>query len=245
LSRFSFCNINREHDAVTKFINQHFRPSVEGRLKDAAISMAFCRIFNEPETLKLACPLGDLEVAQAAIAAKQKTGVKVFRGAYIMPAHEGKGNGAVDYWFRALRDVQKLDFTGVTELGKVAEIMMTVKGFGEFVANQVCADLRYVNGLSFTDWGDFILCGPGTRRGLNRLRERPTRDHLNSSTAVEEIKALRGVLEKTNPRESAYFKDPNNVANSLCEYDKYARSFEGGQAAKLKAYGRNRTQTLL
>jgi hypothetical protein len=241
MSKHSFCNINREHDAVTIWIRENFGPHLIGAsLGNAVMQMAFCRIFNEPETLRLACPLGRLPAAKYSITARKEFGKKVFRGAYIMPAHEAKGSGAIDYWFRALEDLSRIDFNGVQTLREVAERMMTVKGFAEFVANQVCADLRYCPGLNFSDWGEFVLCGPGTRRGLNRLSSRPVSESLNQLKARDEIAELRPIISELNPREAAYFKDPNNVANSLCEFDKHERYADEGDSARLKKYGRNK-----
>lgn len=233
LAAHRFCNINREHDTVTRFIHERFRVPFHQRGKTFMVrQMLFCRIFNEPPTLSVVCPLEDIASAAEALKAYRAAGNKLMRGAYMMPPH-GKHSAGQDLIDHQLENIElatgKQDYSNDTTLAQVAEKLMSVCGIGPFVANQVCTDLRYIPvwGRSWTDWGTFILCGPGTRRGMNRYFERRL-DHPGSDKKfTEDLLAIREeVLPLVSADVKMYYRDPNNLSNSFCEFDKYCRGHD-------------------
>ncbi len=238
LSQFSFCNINREHDAVTMFIHENFRkPFYQMGRQFMVRQMLFCRIFNEPDVLKLVCPLEDVHTAAKKLREHRNAGHKLMRGAYMMPPH-GKGAGEgdiVDHWLSDVLEPatgrpefpqQPINYENMIQLRQVAESLMTVCGIGPFIANQVCTDLRYMPewGTLYTDWNDFILCGPGTRRGMNRFFARDL-DHPGSDAVFTEslLGIRRNLYSSLSDAIRDYYLDPNNLSNSFCEYDKWER----------------------
>lgn len=233
LQDFRFCNINREHDAVTIWISDHVRNNIEFDSKLHLIcAMMACRIFNRPETLspmdfsRFDVPGWFTEARQL-----QDEGSKILRGAYMMPAHgkSAKGQGVVDYYQRVTMELStRSELQEASTLQDVADAMTTVRGLGSFLANQVITDLRYTPQFKDADdWSTFILCGPGTRRGINRYdgfdKDKPRKQEQFTDRLLQ----VRGdLVGQTSLVIEDYFSDPNNVSNSFCEFDKYERALE-------------------
>lgn len=248
LATHRFCNINREHDTVTKYIHEHFRVPFHSRGRTFMVrQMLFCRIFNEPPTLAVVCPLESTKEAEEKLKAYRAAGNKLMRGAYMMPPH-GKHSAGQDLIDHQLENIDKattgkgMDYTYKNSLREVAEMLMSVCGIGPFVANQVCTDLRYIPvwGRSYTDWGTFILCGPGTRRGMNRYFERKLDFPGNDKKFTEELLGIREeVLPHVSQDIKDYYRDPNNLSNSFCEFDKWERGhaqLKEGKEVTLRHY---------
>lgn len=255
LANHHFCNINREHDRVTRWIHEHVRKKIcDMSLNHLVPTLLVCRIFNEPECLaevlpdpRRWTPAGVL----AAVQARRARGDKAMRGAYLMVPHgiNGKGQKPEAYYLRVVDNLMMSQDFCVHRLERVAERLMSVGSIGDFVSNQVCTDLRYVPGYGWQetelgedgwdDWLEFVLGGPGTRRGLNRYLGAtssqagnrkfpklvgPCQPHLLQIR--EEIQPLLPIAIQE------YFMDPNNLSNSFCEFDKYCRAEEQVQAGK-------------
>lgn len=246
MASYRFCNVNREDDAVTRWIAQNVRPLLKTK-NDAVVGMLLCRIFNEPETLKKFGWPPHIDSVVMELGYLRDNGHRLLRGAYMMPAHgdAGKGLNIEDYWMRVVREVKfGLDFMKVDTLREVAEKLMTIKGLGDFLANQVCADLRYMPQFKEApDWETFVRCGPGTRRGLNRYAGVDPEDHKMQHLFIGQLYLLRKELLATTSMTRSfrtYFRDPNNLSNCFCEFDKYERAREqlaAGKSTTLRKYG--------
>lgn len=220
-----FCNINREHDAVTKWIKKHIRDRKVIRLNfhEAVVELAVARIFNHPPTLEEIVPYVRIETLKEALYDRRDVmGEKLMRGAYMMPAHSG--GDAIEYWSRA---VEKIDFMVAAldpppTFADLARTLMSVRGIGGFVANQIITDLRYTDHMDHaTDFNSFILPGPGTRRGVLRLCGLPIKSTVVDSQVSAIVLQTRELLGRPE-----VFEDPNNMSNTFCEYDKYCRALE-------------------
>jgi hypothetical protein len=231
LNNYRFCNINREHDAVTVFIDERFRkPFAHFGINFMIKQMTYCRIFNEPETLKQVCPIIDLDNAKEKLQKHRAAGNKLFRGAYMMPVHSKKKLGVevLGYWLKVVGDVASVDYEQESTLAGIAAKLQLANGIGPFLANQICTDLRYVRtdvskewDYAFKDRETFVLCGPGTRRGINRFRDRLLLAPGSDETFAESLLAIRQeVLPECSSEIQKHFTDPNNLANSFCEFDK-------------------------
>lgn len=241
LANYRFCNINREDDAVTRFIHSRFRVPCRDKSRHyMATQMTYCRIFNEPAVLTDAGLFS--EGAIAALKRRKERGDKLFRGAYMMPAHFG--GGALEYWLKAIgfvADMQPESSFETNELATLALALQKATGLGPFLANQICTDMRYVPGYGkdYTDWETFVLCGPGTRRGLNRYHGRPVVPASGQKYEAEVLALRTEAAPYCTGLIKQYFRDPNNVANSLCEFDKYERAcgqIERGEEVTLRRY---------
>jgi hypothetical protein len=231
ISRFRFCNMDREKDTVTRWIAEHVRPILQGRPLGDQIAQSFvCRVLNEPATLAQIMPVGDVQIAVEKLRAMHNAGFKLLRGAYLTPVHGRGGHGRdVSGYFLPMMDQIRWAFRGLRDdhpicLSSVAQGLQEIKGIGAFIANQVITDLRYLPPWrDAPDWETFVLCGPGTLRGLNRYYGMPL--DTRRPRAVEEVLRLRDCLRGVFAGRGyeINWADPNNTANMLCEWDKWER----------------------
>lgn len=235
LSTYSFCNINREDDAVTRWIHQNVRLRFQNSSRNFVVTqLTAARIFNHPPALAVIIPVENPVLAARHLEHYMALGNKVLRGAYMMPVHghAGKGHTVPTYYLeQVVASVMKLDFTYCVSLASVAEKLISVKNLGDFLANQICADLRYMPrwGRAFIDWETFVLAGPGTKRGINRYYGLALEQAAPLNWYTKQLLEIR----KDMPRQfTEVFKDPNNLSNCFCEFDKYRRAQEQIQAQK-------------
>lgn len=232
--KYRFCNVNREDDAVTRWVKRNVRDRYTAHAPWFQLRQVMvARIFNEPATLREILPVRKIEDTLAKIAEMQADGGKVFRGAYMMPSHPGPDRrmAAPEYYLRAVDRASELFLEDMpTSLEGVAERLLTVRGLGPFLVNQFITDLRYMPYWeNAPDWETCVRCGPGTRRGLDRWHGRDPRGTGAQEDYVQELLAVRDELRQLKARfrvKLSIFDDPNNLANSFCEYDKYARALE-------------------
>lgn len=229
IAKYRFCNINREHDTVTQWVAENVRfPYALAGTNTLVVQLLVARIFNEPDVLELILPVTDTRETCSLLKAHRAAGCKIMRGAYMMPVHGNSGRNATveEYYLRAVEGAQKVDWHFFSTLEQVAEALMRQQGIGEFLANQVCTDLRYTPQFErASDWETFVLCGPGTRRGIDRLlgkTEDLGRQKQKFYCAMLRTirEALKGYVNRTV---RGYFRDPNNLSNTFCEFDKYER----------------------
>lgn len=240
LRDYRFCNVNREHDAVTLWVAEQVRnkaKELRWTLAETVAQIHFARTFNEPPVLAdvgLLSPKPDATVRRLAKLVKE--GRKVLRGAYLVIPHGSEHRGVHPHEYfpgvsHALRKaVARVE--AATRLEEVADAMLSINGIGDFMANQVVTDLRYVPGFSkrWKDWTSFVLAGPGTRRGLNRYmgaegglpsgRKFPKMGGDCAPLLLEIRETLRPKFSK---EVNEHFRDPNNLSNCFCEFDKYCR----------------------
>lgn len=256
IQKFRFCNVNREDDTVTRWIEANVRKPLHGASKAVLVVNVFlARVFNQPTSLEVlglvTGAASSMSAAEARITRYQRDGNKIMRGAYMMGAHgpKNKGRGVVEYYFSIARRIWSAHarLNQAQTLGDVAAILRDGEGIGAFVANQVVTDLRYTPQFECaSDWSSFLLCGPGTRRGLNILAGRPVRQALGEETSYLEVIALRKQVLQF-PRIEVLslqptFDDPNNLSNCLCEFDKYVRASyilegkENGGMSRMRIY---------
>lgn len=243
---FKFCNINREHDRVTVWIKENIR---ENTLLQAfgpsclVHYLTLARVFNHPPTLQTILDVkhetpGTLLQEMAKAVHVLKADGKVFRGAYKMPAHGkgGSGGSSVDYFFSGLREIWDMEFHECKTLESVAVKIQEARGFGPFLANQVTTDLRYTPfWKDAPDWETFVLCGPGTKKGLCRFFGLEPKKGGTQTRAAIQLREAKEILQPhLESPFNEYFRDPNNLTNSFCEFSKYARTLEGGAPPKNK-----------
>jgi hypothetical protein len=236
IAKYSFCNINREHDRVTQWIKANVRdnPRIQN-VTAMAVNVSIARIFNDPSTFEaVGWPDHNMTIDDLAakIAKMQAVGKRVFRGAYMMPSHgtpnQLKMPPAV-YYLNAAKQLIGKHFHKGQSLEEACNLVLQVHGFGPFLANQITTDLRYTKWYkNAPDWNTFVLGGPGTSRGLCRYFGEPMRIDKPQSWIHPRLMQVREhVAMQLGSPFSDYFLDPNNISNSFCEFDKYARVFLG------------------
>jgi hypothetical protein len=239
MKKWRWCNVNRCHDRETRWIFKHI---IEAYDLHPALWFNLCiaRFINWSPTLS---KMGFMEVWDPrrfceTIEAIQKSGEKAYTGAYMIRAGTGddakmpKHEYLVKRVFTPLWDAAKERPHYKYESRRCGDwdvFLSQIFGMGNFMRNQIITDMKYSHLLpkdNTIDWDTFCLAGPGTRRGMNRLcgfeLGRSWNDeHMNAT--LQDLR--RRVVEDVSC--PAYFEDLNNLANCLCEFDKYMRLTNG------------------
>lgn len=226
LATMRFCNVNREDDAVTRWVKTNVRDAYANMgIPFQMQQLVASRIFNHPATLEMLLPITDFSTALEQLQAIRQRKMKILRGAYLMPPHRKGAASIEEYWLSVVEDVGRQEYTGLNSLQAYADTLLKIHGLGPFIVNQLCTDLRYMPiGKNTPDWDTFLLCGPGTTRGLNRVLTGSPKARLGKPAKYAEMVLwLRDTLVMEMPELALTFRDPNNVANCLCEFDKYER----------------------
>jgi hypothetical protein len=244
LQHFSFCNINREHDNVTKYIKANVRDNpviLRTGVNNMVLNLAVARVFNSPGTLDEighVKPQDLMTRVLKTVQDRQKRKLTIFRGAYMMPSHGSPDQlkqPPAEYYLNACATIAKLDFRNVFTLKEAADLLLSVHGFGPFIVNQVVTDLRYTDFYGCApDWETFVLGGPGTSRGLCRYYGEPLTIGKSQKWMRPRLEEVRNLTaEHAGKVIARYFLDPNNISNSFCEFDKYERVRDGGALKRL------------
>jgi len=237
LKEWRFCNINRNDDTETKWVHKNIlRP--HDKCPYLWFNLCVARVVNWHGTLKA---LGYIEVFNPkkfirVLHERRDAGLKVWTGAYIVSTN-GHSMDKAEYfatkvleplWKHARQGAGRWRFDSVESF---ATMLKEHNGFSDFMANQVATDFKYSSQLrKAKDWGTFVLAGPGTLRGLNRVMEQPIHTRHKKGDVQEHLLRLRdlvldGIAEYKDDIEyyGTVFRDMNNLTNCLCEFDKYER----------------------
>jgi hypothetical protein len=239
LRDYRFCNVRREDDQVTRWIDEHIRKPYE---KHSLLWLMLCiaRTINWPSTLHELMDRPDTfptwtgefnpKAMTKVLERRRKRGEKIYTGAYMIRA-ESDRNVSWAKWSKqryiaeiVIGRLWRHRAEAVLHQSTMQEMhswLMQHRGWGPFMAYQAVVDMRFTPILSGApDVETWAAAGPGTIRGLNRLHGRPVADRISQEQALEEILALRKVLKRRLPKIEM---DLSDVPNSLCEMDKYQR----------------------
>lgn len=240
ISGYRFCNVRREDDRVTRWIDLHVRRAYADHPL-LWLMLCLCRQICWPDTLAeliegSGWPSRDVDddawMSRAVRIMNDRRGrrQKLYTGAYMISAPPERGACKQSY---VVRDVvgglwtRRRDFwdwhTASLE-STWSLIRASSTGWGPFMAYQAVVDMRFTPLLSGAgDVATWAAAGPGTLRGLNRVHGRPVGAPLSQGRALEEMLALYTVAE----RETGVAMDFSDVPNALCETDKYLRTVLG------------------
>ena len=239
LREYKFTNPFRENDRVTVWMRRNWTlPSLSNE------ELVFnCCLFRMIGTIGFAQqhglvlenlgwdPQETKQLIEKRLAEKKST----FTGAYII-TNQGikapKSEVVIDHFLRPVwgnrkRLTEKIMGNKSCGLQNAHQELMKYKGFGGggFMAYEVVTDLFYTKVLA--NAGDRYLwanAGPGAKRGLNRIHDRPLKQSIKETNCQQEMRKLLEVA-------SDYIKDHINIddvdmrciEHSLCEWDKYER----------------------
>jgi hypothetical protein len=228
LQAWSFCNVRREDDRVTRWIAKNWREPNAGD-PDLWFAMCVARFVNWPHTLvELGYPVPwDRERFVAVITARMARKETCFGPAYNIS--NGGSNapkavhvaGVLDRLWQARRILRPR----VGE--RLAEWHGRLKqrdGLADFMAAQIVADMKYVEPLrSANDWMAFAASGPGSRRGLNRVLGRPVDKNWREDDWRAALRRLRETIAPELQRMGLSDLHAQDLQNCLCEFDKFER----------------------
>ncbi len=234
LAEWRFCNVNRCEDRETRWI---FKYIIKPHHNSPTLwfNLAIARFINWSPSLGLLGYFEDWGKQRGEFIDHMsmlfERGGKVYTGAYMIRAGTGEDAKMPKHQYLAKRVFDDLweRREGVPDTKRCedwSEFLGQTFGMGDFMRNQVITDYKYSHILpkaKTVDWKTFVLAGPGTLRGLNRLYGNGLKETWNPGAAT---KALLEVRELINPRwkgEAGTFDDLNNLSNCFCEFDKYIR----------------------
>jgi hypothetical protein len=237
LSEQHFCNVHREHDRTSVWGRVHIiEPNRDD--SDLFLKVMVFRCTNEIAAAERVdwSRLFDLAYIYGALKAWQDSGGKVFRTAAYKPPlrPELRGMGTLQCLFEHVlppivaRKDELRPRVGDT-LDAVHVRFCSCHGIGDFLSGQFIADLKQVEPLlSASDWHTFIVPGPGSVRGLNRLYGLPLgrKPSLGMFRAMAEPPRLAFNAELI--KHGIAPVDGQDWNNCLCESDKLWRAIENG-----------------
>jgi len=233
LQTYKFCNIFRELDTVTRWINDNWRVPFKDH-PNLWFAMAVARQINWPDTLaEIGFPLKwDSRRVKKIMYARQKRKQKVYTGAYMLTGGATNGKGldkniyTVDKILSPLFKNKKLIPQKGDTLQEAWKRFLPCMGFGPFIAFEVITDLRHTRYLKdATDIHTWANAGPGAYRGLNRIFDHKL-DQKRPSEALSEMQFLlrKSKIKANWPNDNQYPKlEMRDIEHTLCEFDKYER----------------------
>ena len=127
-----------------------------------------------------------------------------------------------------------LDCETLAAAHKVISAYPGLGGSG-FMAAQIICDLAYTYVFQeVTDWWTWSSPGPGSKRGLNRLLEKPVDSPSPKGLAWEQQMTRLRILVDKKLKMELHARD---IQNCLCETDKYSRVLLGEGQSKRRYNG--------
>jgi hypothetical protein len=253
LRDYRFCNVFRELDTVTIWIEENIRKPY-AKHHNLWFLLAMARNTNWPGTLRqllreTALPDEfDYDQWKSIYTGRQANGLKTFGNAYLI-TNGGKSMPKEDFVFThvlkpiwdATRAGESRDFdelfdpavNGGTQysLEQVWKWFRNYNGFGPFIAYEVVTDLRWTRYLrNAPDIMTWANAGPGALRGLNRLAGRIADAPLRQQTALALMRGLLAVANDVGSPLGNHIPgslEMRDIEHSLCETDKYLRAKTG------------------
>jgi hypothetical protein len=224
LDEWRFCNVNRCDDTVTRWIFEHVI-AAHASSPSLWFNLVIARLVNWPDTLG-ALGYVDSWDAERFVATLGGLRGKVWTGAYMIPAGPPgveKARYLADSTLSPLWAARHRAPASGT-CAAWAEFIGRARSMGDFLVNQVVTDMKYTPVLAAApDRETFVLAGPGTKRGLNRLLGRELEATWAQAQAARTLATLREQVIVASPELSEVLRDLNNLSNCMCEFDKYER----------------------
>lgn len=228
LKNYRFCNVRREDDTVTKFVRSWMLPWANHQ--NLLLGAAIARFTNVPNTIaQIGFPdiwsaPDVLEKLEAMDAANQK----IWTSAYIVSTN-GHAMPKAKYVVQTVLDpLAKACKQGQwpRTLAALHARLTQFNGVGSFMSGQIIADLKNTTGSPWStvndEWMDFVVPGPGSRRGLARLIGRPAPYTLSDKEFYNHFALARRIAYSTH-KHGVPILCAQDVQNCLCEFDKYMR----------------------
>ncbi len=237
LAEWRFCNVNRCDDRETRWIFKNIIAEY-ATSETLWFNLAIARFINWSPSLAMIGYFHDwsADVFNSGMLYLTLGQSKVYTGAYMIRAGTGEDAKLPKHEYLAKRVFGPLWDRREERPGDGATcadwdvFLRGTFGMGDFMRNQIITDYKYsaiLRKAKTADWKTFVLAGPGTNRGLNRLHGVDINHLWKPLDAAEAIATLRTRVAPKWKGDNATFDDLNNLSNCLCEFDKYRRLEEG------------------
>ena len=248
LQEYKFTNPFRENDRVTLWMRNNWTKPNDNKNWNEIIFN--CCLFRMVGTIEFAEEHGwttfsssnnwDSERTKNIIKNRIADGKRTFTGAYII-TNQGlklpKADVVVDHF---LKPIYKYVGDIAATAGMSKSLQTTHRklsqyrgwGGGGFMSYEVVTDLNYTPVLKHAlDKFSWANAGPGAKRGLNRIWDRPLTKSMTQYVANEGMQELLQMVTKDYPCNGylvgdhvpADQIDMRTIEHSLCEWDKYER----------------------
>jgi hypothetical protein len=235
LTRYKFTNVKREHDRTTRWMRENWTKPNGNRPHGEIIFN--CALFRYFGTVEFAAAVGwqtrfDPEALVSIADDRRRRGLKTFTAAYIIPSlgirqpkHEAVCRTILaSVW--SVRDELAEIAARTRSWRAVADRFRMLPGFGGtgFMAKEVLQDAMQTPVLTdAVDRNTWCPAGPGARRGLNRIFQRPVSQQVPELQALQE---MVGLFEKAVGQLPAFMPtlELHDIQFQLCEFDKYQRA---------------------
>lgn len=232
LHRYRFCNVRRMDDKVSRWLLDNWYGPYKNH-HNMLVATTLARHYNLPFTLGAITPLvfkkgaPDLGAVGQVVRALKKAGHKVFNGAYMV-----RGIETVDKTEMVLERVCKPLVENPPDINTSSmenslAVLMPYWGFSSFMGGQIVADLRWAIKGKWKDKGCWAPLGPGSKRGMNRLHNRPKKSPISQEKFLEELTAVIEWCLSRLPKTITDRLEAMDYQNCLCEFDKYERTLWG------------------
>lgn len=251
LKNYSFTNVRRIQDTVTKFVLNEICLNDKLTLKQKIVNLIIFRIFNEPTKYSLI----KLPIKQNMIAIQNFNEFLnyhiqniaqdeiLYRPAYMhsgaVKAHDQFALSIPSHLrpFYIVWKAYKQNISSISECilndnrVKVFDEILSIKGIGPFLAYQIYVDLTYCPQTNLTE-NDFVHLGEGALRGVDIVCPKipATKRYLFIHFVEENLNTwltkYYGVslqeLMWDLPQDKRYLS-LSNIQNCFCEFSKYYR----------------------
>lgn len=235
LETYRFCNVYREDDKVTRWIDKNWRGPHK---KESSVAFAMCvaRMVNWPDTLaELGYPHPwSVNRFKQVLSRRREAGEKVWTGAYMVTGGYSEGGEPKEVIIARVLNRAKVFADKIKKgdtLAEAAAHLLNTPGMGTFLVAQVIADVKYTPLLADAeDWFTWCAPGPGSTMGLNILQDRDLRQYVGEEQFREEVNVVRKYIKDY----TGYELCAQDAQNCLCEFSKYVRAKRLGQSLKTR-----------
>jgi hypothetical protein len=228
LQHYRFCCVSRMDDRVSIELMRDWYTDAAPATQLVAAVLA--RLINWPEALLDATGGRPFEMSalgqiRRALHARAQRGAKCFTGAYLVPALPGQPNKVDSVLDLAEQVRERAGEILHPSLRSTWDSLVALKGLGGFLAGQMTADLAYLaTGAAWPDRFSWAPVGPGSARGMNRLRGRPKDKPLSQVQFDIELGEYIEVMSARVPDIAADRRlGAQDWQSTLCEGDKAFR----------------------
>tara|TARA_R110002051_G_scaffold159926_1_gene231387 strand:- start:8281 stop:9126 length:846 start_codon:yes stop_codon:yes gene_type:complete len=232
LQKYKFTNVCRENDATTVWFRENIRDPLRDD-KDVVMATIIFRWFNLIQTGKLLIEHNlhrnwDSDICYTVLQDQPQW----VTGAYIIKTPNGMNKLRGVCW--CIDQIQNNYDKFISDISlskdsleKQWQVLLPYPYMGPFMAYEVVTDWRHTwlgdNAKDIMTWAN---PGPGAKRGLNRIHDRPLNKQMKNHLFITEMQDL---LELSS--EFIHGQVPSlemrDIEHSLCEFDKYERVLNG------------------